>query len=214
MTSQHFLSHTLSGRADQPAAAALTNLYRHIRTMYPLEEPDWALFQTRVHWEHCPKGARLLYPGQVCNCLRFLHRGAVIYYEGLDEELQLEQVSWIAQPGEMVVEISSFFQQTPTRQYLKCTADCAFLSLSYENLQTLYAQSAAWNTVGRRLVEQHMLLMAERTRFHQLSQAREKYRYFTERFPQALQLVSQRHIAAFLGIRPETLSRLRRKKKL
>lgn len=156
----------------------------------------------------------LLRPGQVCEHVRLLHQGAVIYYDGVEEELQLEQVGWIAQPGEMVVEITSFFQQTPTLQHLKCTVDCAFLTLSHADLQGLYAASLAWNTIGRRLGEQYMLLMAERVHLHKLNSAREKYRYFTERFPQALQSVSQRHIAAFLHIRPETLSRLRGRKGL
>lgn len=177
--------------------------------MYPLEEPDWALFQKKVQWEIRPKGALLLRPGEVCNCVRFLHRGAVIHYDDVDEEQQLEQVGWIAQPGEMVLEINSFFQRNPTQGYLKCTVDCAFLTLSYADLQALYFESPAWNTVGRRLAEEHMLLMTERTHVHKLNSALEKYRYFTERFPEALQLVSQRHIAAFLHIRPETLSRLR-----
>jgi len=177
--------------------------------MYPLEEADWALFQNKVFWETRSKGDLLLRPGEVCDCVRFLHRGAVIYYDGVDEELQLEQVGWIARPGEMVVEIASFFQRCPTRMSLKCTVECAFLTLSHADLQALYFVSPAWNTIGRRLAEEHMLLMSERTRFHKLNSAQEKYRYFVEHFPEALQLVSQRHIAAFLRIRPETLSRLR-----
>jgi len=50
--------------------------------------------------------------------------------------------------------------------------------------RTLYFESPAWNTAGRRLAEQYMLLMAERTHFHKLNLAQEKYRYFSERFPQ------------------------------
>lgn len=212
MTSQHFLPHSPFSEAGDTRAEALFRLYEQIRAMYPLEEPDWDLFRTRVLWETRPKGDLLLLPGQVCDCVRFLHRGAVIYYDNIDEELQLEQVGWIAQPGEMVLEINSFFQRCPTLVSLKCTVDCAFLTIPYADLQALYFESPAWNTIGRRLAEEYMMLMAERTHFHKLNSAQEKYRYFAERFPQALQLVSQRHIAAFLRIRPETLSRLRRKR--
>lgn len=212
MTSQHFPSHPPYAGAGNNCANALANLRRQIQEMSPVEEPDWALFQSKIRWETQPKGAVLLQPGQVCDCLRFLYRGAVIHYDSVNEELQLEQVGWIAQPGEMAVEIISFFLRKPTQQYMKCTVSCEFLTLSYADLQALYFESPAWNTAGRHLAEQHMLLMAERTHFHKLNSAQEKYRYFTERFPQALQLVSQRHIAAFLHIRPETLSRLRGKR--
>lgn len=209
MTHQHFSLPVPIAGAGEARLEALSGLYRQIQSMYPLEEPDWALFQQKVRWEIRPKGALLLSPGEVCDCVRFLHSGAVIQYDGVDEEQQLEQVGWIAQPGEMVLEINSFFQCNPTQVYLKCTADCAFLTLPYADLQALYFESPAWNTVGRLLAEEYMLLMAERTHVHKLNSALEKYRYFVQRFPEALQLVSQRHIAAFLRIRPETLSRLR-----
>jgi CRP-like cAMP-binding protein len=210
VTSQHFQTQPTFAETGDKFSVALANLYRQIEEMSPIEEPDWILFQQKIKWEAQPKNALLLRPGQVCDCIRFLHEGAVIYYDGVDEELQLEQVGWIAQPGELVMEINSFFQRTPTLTHLKCTVPCEFLTLSHSDLQTLYFESPAWNTIGRRWAEQYMLLMAERTHFHKLNSAEEKYRYFKERFPQTLQLVSQRHIAAFLHIRPETLSRLRR----
>ncbi|MBK7938618.1 MAG: cyclic nucleotide-binding domain-containing protein [Lewinellaceae bacterium] len=149
MTDQHFPPHTPIAGADEPRVEALFNLYHRIQSMYPLEEPDWALFQKKVQWEIRPKGAFLLRPGEVCNCVRFLHRGAVIHYDDVDEEQQLEQVGWIAQPGEMVLEINSFFQRNPTQGYLKCTLDCTFLTLSYVDLQAMYFESPAWNTIGR-----------------------------------------------------------------
>lgn len=212
MARQHFLPFPRETETGDLRAEALSDLHHQLKDMYPLEAADWDLFQNCVRWETSAKGDLLLQPGQVSDCIRFLHRGAVIYYDSVDEEQQLEQVGWIAQPGEMVLEIISFFQRCPTEVYLKCTTDCAFLTLSYTDLQALYFASPAWNTIGRRMTEEYMLLMAERTRFHQLNSAQEKYRYFSERFPQALQLVPQRHIAAFLGIRPETLSRLRSRK--
>lgn len=198
--------------AQLQLADALANLRQQFEKISPIEEQDWTLFEHKVKWETQPKGALILKPGQVCDCIRFLHRGAVIYYDSVDEELQLEQVGWIAQPGELVMEIASFFQRAPSEVHLKCTVPCEFIVLMQSDLQELYFESPAWNTIGRLLLEQYMLLMAERTHFHKLNSAQDKYRYFAERFPEAFQLVSLRHIAAFLRIRPETLSRLRAKK--
>ena len=210
MTDQHFLQPPQPNPREPDYTLALDQLRLRIQEIAPLDDRDWAALESRIRWETQPKGALLLHPGQVCNHLRFLHTGAVIYYEGIDEEMQLEQVGWIAQPTEMVIEINSFFQRSPTQQHLKCTVPCTFLTLTYDDLQALYAESSAWNTAGRRLTEAYLLLMAERSYLHQLNSAREKYRYFNERFPEAQQLVSQRHIAAFLRIRPETLSRVRK----
>ncbi len=210
VTNQQVLQPPPPNPTEHTYAVALSHLRLRIQEISPLDDHDWALLADKISWEAQPKGALLLSPGQVCDQVRFLHSGAVIYYEGIDEELQLEQVGWIAQPTEMVIEINSFFQRLPTQQHLKCTVPCEFLTIRYEDLQALYAESPAWNTAGRRLTEAYMLLIAERTYFHLLNSAREKYRYFRDRFPEALQLVSQKHIAAFLRIRPETLSRLRK----
>ncbi len=214
MTNQQILQPPQPTPKDHTSAVALQHLRRRILEISPLDDHDWALLEQKIKWEVRSKGDLLFSPGQVCDQVRFLHRGAVIYYESIDEELQLEQVTWIAQPTEMVIEINSFFQRLPTQQHLKCTAPCEFLTLQYDDLQALYAESPAWNTAGRRLTEAYMLLIAERTYFHQLNSAREKYQYFNERFPEARQLVSQKHIAAFLRIRPETLSRVRSTKPL
>lgn len=212
MINQLSALHPLYAPAQHQLADALANLRQQFEKISPIEEQDWAMLEPKVKWEAQPKGAVILKPGQVCDCIRFLHRGAVIYYDSVDEELQLEQVGWIAQPGELVMEIASFFQRAPTEVHLKCTVPCEFIVLMQSDLQELYFESPAWNTIGRRLLEQYMLLMAERTHFHKLNSAQDKYRYFAERFPEALQLVSLRHIAAFLRIRPETLSRLRAKR--
>lgn len=210
MTNQEVLQLPQPNPTEHTYAVALSHLRLRIQEISPLDDHDWALLTDKISWEAQPKGALLLRPGQVCDQVRFLHTGTVIYYESINEEMQLEQVGWIAQPTEMVIEINSFFQRLRTQQHLKCTVPCEFLTIRYEDLQALYAESAAWNTAGRRLTEAYMLLIAERTYFHLLDSASEKYRYFSERFPEALQLVSQKHIAAFLRIRPETLSRLRK----
>lgn len=208
MTNQHLLQPPPREPAEA-READFRELCLRLQEISPLDDRDLSLLEQLIRYETHPKGALLLQPGAVCDRLRFLTDGAVIYYEHVDVEMQLEQVTWIARPSEMVLEINSFFQRLPTRQHLKCTAPCTFLSLSYDDLQMLYAESPAWNTAGRRLTEAYMLLLAERTYFHQLNFAKEKYRHFMERFPEATQLVTQRHIAAFLRIRPETLSRLR-----
>ena len=210
VTDQHFMPPPQPDPPDHTYFLALQQLRLQIQEIAPLDDQDWTLLTNKIRWEVQPKGALLLCPGQVCDHLRFLHRGAVIYYEGIDEEMQLEQVGWIALPTEMVIEINSFFQRLPTQQYLKCTVPCEFLTISFHDLQALYAESPAWNTAGRRLTEAYLLLITERTYFHLLNSAREKYQYFIDRFPEAQQLVSQKHIAAFLRIRPETLSRVRK----
>ena len=80
-----------------------------------------------------------------------------------------------------------------------------------ERLETFYRTDAACERLGRRLAEHMLAEVYERLLDRYAASPQQRYEALTERCPDVLQLVPLRELASYLGVRPETLSRIRRR---
>ncbi|MEO1713616.1 MAG: Crp/Fnr family transcriptional regulator, partial [Bacteroidota bacterium] len=76
-------------------------------------------------------------------------------------------------------------------------------------LQTLYQDFVEFNVIGRLLIEQYFIKAGEMTYALRNLSAREKYDYLLELHPDIFQRTTLQNIASYLGLSPETISRLR-----
>jgi CRP-like cAMP-binding protein len=84
-------------------------------------------------------------------------------------------------------------------------------TLSFQNLTELYNESSKFEKLGRILAEKNYLCVLDRTLTMQTKTAKEKYLDFLDNYdPKIVQRVPQHQIASFLGIAPESLSRIRK----
>jgi CRP-like cAMP-binding protein len=84
-------------------------------------------------------------------------------------------------------------------------------SLSFADLQDLYAQSPEFNIVIRKLLQQYYRDAERRAFIARLTNAENKYKYFLTRYSHLANRIPLKYIASFLGITLETLSRVRKK---
>ncbi|RUT00155.1 cyclic nucleotide-binding protein [Dulcicalothrix desertica PCC 7102] len=155
------------------------------------------------------KGSILLEPGTVCDNLYFLVEGVAreIWYQG-DKEV----TSWFSFEGEFFTA-SSFFSQKPTSESIVLVSDSKLLYISHTSLHYLYDYDSdpIWNKVGRLMMEQYFMALEEHFVSHHSQSAAERYNKLLQKFPEILDKVSLKHIASYLGITQETLSRIRTK---
>ena len=105
----------------------------------------------------------------------------------------------------------AFIAQKPGYEGIELLESCVLYSISYAQLQTLYRKYPALNLAGRLLTERYYLELEERTRSLQFQTATERYALLLAQQPGLLQRASLGHIASYLGISQETLSRIRGK---
>jgi CRP-like cAMP-binding protein len=87
--------------------------------------------------------------------------------------------------------------------------DSKLLSFKYEHLLKLYEKYPAFNYVTRVLTERYYISSEERAYSMRMKTARERYELLLSSDPQIFQRVPLKHIASYLGMKPETLSRIR-----
>ncbi|MGB1019191.1 MAG: Crp/Fnr family transcriptional regulator [Chitinophagales bacterium] len=107
----------------------------------------------------------------------------------------------------------SFLEQKPSEQVLEALENTEVFFISKDNLEQLYKDVPKFNIVTRKLAEQRFI-NAQRFFVSHLTQTpEERYRQFSQNFPDLIQRVPQHIIASFLGITPVSLSRIRNRKK-
>ncbi len=107
---------------------------------------------------------------------------------------------------------ASFILQQPSIEYIQALERTRVLSISYQGMQNLFKNVRNWEKVGRIIAEHNYLRMANRVQFLQMKSGKEKYLNFIKNAePKVIQRTPSLHIASFLGMAPESLSRIRKK---
>jgi len=174
-----------------------------------ISEQTTAKLATYIIHKNFKKGTLLLKGGETCQYLYFLKKGfarGFFYQDGKDI------TSWFALENDMVASFYSFVTQKPSFESIEVLENSTLYAISYENLQQLYHQFPEFNFVGRRFVEKYYVELMTRTMSFQFQSAKERYQELLAHQPQLFQRASLGHIASYLGVSQETLSRIRTKK--
>ncbi|WP_020600482.1 Crp/Fnr family transcriptional regulator [Spirosoma panaciterrae] len=156
-----------------------------------------------------PKGYVLLEHGKICRHLYMLEKGfARGYYTQDGRDISL----WFAFEGDILASYYSFVTLKPSYTTIEILEDSTIAGVSYDQLNELYRNYPEFNLIGRLMTEKYFIELEERTLSFQFQSASERYHQLIEKHPQLLQKASLGHIASFLGISQETLSRIRAKK--
>jgi CRP/FNR family transcriptional regulator, anaerobic regulatory protein len=127
------------------------------------------------------------------------------YY--LNEEKEI--TSRIMDEGFIITSWISFYTRKPGNEYLETIEDTILACVHYNDIQNLYEEFPEFNIIGRKQVEYSFYMSELRTRMLHKHTAEEKYKFFLENHPNLLQRVALKHVATYLGMNEETLSRVR-----
>ena len=154
------------------------------------------------------KGDYFLAEGQVCKQAGFIVKGLIRYYINHDGE---EKTYSFGQENNFVCNYESFVPQAPSTKIIQALEDCEILQISHSDLQLFFKSIAQGERFGRLVIEQvFMQLLQDLSSFYTDTP---EYRYgqFIKKYPDLLQRVSQYHIASYVGVKPQSLSRIRKR---
>ena len=122
-----------------------------------------------------------------------------------------EITTWIAMENEIVGTIRNLWIDGDSEEYLQALEDVDLIAIPHVLSEYLYENFAEANVVGRKMMELYYRSAEERAFLCRISSAEKRYKRFLLSFPDLINRVSLKHIASFLAIRLETLSRIRAK---
>jgi CRP-like cAMP-binding protein len=155
-----------------------------------------------------PKNHLLLKEGETSNYACFVLSGFARAYYVMDGRTI---TSRFMTEDFMITSWISFYTRKPGYEYIELLEDSVLGCIHYNDVQMLYKDLPAFNSVGRKLIEHYFFLAEQRTQMLRKHTAEEKYYFFLQQHPDLLQRVSLKYIATYLGISEETLSRVRGK---
>lgn len=152
------------------------------------------------------KGERLINRGEVCNYIFFIEKGMVRqfyfkYNKDLTEHFSFE--------GDMLTCIESFLLKQPSQLLIETLENTASWGISYKDWMQLTDESKEINMLYRTILESGLVLSQRKADMLRFEPAHVRYNRLLETHPQILQRAPLVHIASFLQMTPETLSRVR-----
>ncbi len=185
-----------------------TKIATFIQSIYPL--PNDILEDVTSHFQHLeyPKNYFLLKQGRSCKHLWFLIKGAIRYFY-IDEEGKESNV-WFSLDTDIVTDTPSFASQNFATINIQLLEDSELYAIEYNDLKNLlqkYHSFALWHIT---LIENYYIAQIEdRISDLQFLTAKQRYEKLLAQFPSISNRVSLGHIASYLNITQETLSRIR-----
>ena len=152
------------------------------------------------------KKAQVVKAGEIDRYFNIILKGLVRKYTIVGKKDVTLQLSI---EGQMIHSEISFNTQTPSDTIVEAIEPTVFLSMNYDNLQTVYEKFPKIEKLGRLLIT-YMFIKKDFRNFSQLKKTtRERFIDYMQSHPDMLQRVPQKYIASYLNIKPETFSRLK-----
>jgi CRP-like cAMP-binding protein len=174
---------------------------------YILNDFEKSLVQENFHSRLYRKRQYVLQAGDVCTQFNFVVRGCLRTYN-VDKKGNLHILQFGTE-NNWINDLGSFHGMKPSTLNIDALEDTVVLQISLDDLISLYKQSPVFDRIFRVLIENGYIHLQERLLQNISSTAEERYEAFLERYPHLINRISQVQIAAFMGVTPEFLSRLR-----
>jgi CRP-like cAMP-binding protein len=147
-----------------------------------------------------------LKPGQVCHSMVIVNQGALRYFLRNEKG---DQTLGFAFEGEWLGDYESFLLKAPTQCHIEALEDTELFLLSYTDMQELYDKSQRFERFGRLIAERLFIETAKSKSKLLMQTAEDRYLELLTNQPQIFERLPLALIASYLGIQPQSLSRIR-----
>ena len=182
----------------------INRLCRRLQTS--LGSDDQASLLAIMTPEHYHKGETILEEGKVSRNIYFVEKGLIRQYyfkNGIDitEHFSTED--------DIIYCFESMIMRSPTELMIEALEECTIHAIPYEELMALCRESMGIKELYCRLLEDGLLESLRKCDVQRFENARERYENFVRQYPEAARRAAGKHIASYLLMTPESLSRVK-----
>jgi CRP-like cAMP-binding protein len=173
----------------------------------PLLDNEIETFLDKRQTERFGKGDYLVKEGQICKSLYFVHTGVLSLLLLKDGE---EHVKDFSLSGKFITAYSSFTKKTESEIFIRAEQDCEVSLWDRDYVMDLIQRNQHWTMFAKTMVDYLFQRKEQKEITLILNTAEERYLRLIQEFPAVFQEVPQYLIASYLGIKPQSLSRIRK----
>lgn len=186
---------------------AFEQVKKLIYSFQPLEEEEWNAFADSLIFKEYHKGDFLIKTGEQSNAVFYIEQGVTRnYFVREAKEFTID----FHFEGEFVSAFHSIITGKPSKIAIEAIQDVKAILLSYNEIAERYKNAINVNTVGRKIAEMHYVNRLEKEMDLLALTAEERYAKLMEKRPKLVSTISVKHLSSYLGIHPESLSRIRK----
>jgi len=183
-------------------------LTKHIGQLIQLQKDDLNIFLSKFKPVSLKKGDYFIREGQLSRKVGFIVQGSMLCSYNKNGEQIIDEFSL---DKEFITDYYSFLTNSPAGKDVKCLEDTKLVVIDYDDMQNLYHQNPVFERVGRLMAEALFMNWQQKAKSLMLDNAEERYVKLIAKRPDLAQRVPQFLIASYLNVKPETLSRIRKK---
>jgi CRP-like cAMP-binding protein len=187
-------------------------LLSHIENKVDITEEQKSQFQSFFTLKKLRKKQYLLQEGDICKSLSFVSKGLLKSYF-LDEKGN-ENINMFAFEGWWISDFNSFINQEKSVLNIDAIEETEVLMITLEDYEKMMLEIPVMDRYFRILYQNSLVTKDYRLIVSNSYTAEEKYLQLTQKNPEMIKRVPHNLIASYLGLAPETVSRIRKKNSL
>ena len=172
-----------------------------------LSKEELAYFNSLLQYKKVKKKSFILRAGEKCDFEAYVIKGCIrVYYvneNGFEVDLLFATEDW------WISDLASFSQQKPATLFIETIEESELLFINYSSKENLFKKTPQFERLFRIMVQRAYETIMDRLISNISKPAPVRYQEFTKKYPNIPQRVPQHLIAAYLGISPEFLSKIR-----
>lgn len=181
---------------------------QYLHQKWGLTPEQVGLLSSYIQTKEFKKGDYLLREGEICSMTFFVEKGLLRFYglnaNGKEHILQFASENWL------VSDRGSVYFNEPSHYYIDAIEDTLVVLVDDALVEKISTMSNTYPKKNERLLHNHIRQLNNRISLLLGATAEERYLHFVQLYPDVMLRVPQWMVASYLGITPESLSRVRK----
>ncbi|AUP78572.1 Crp/Fnr family transcriptional regulator [Flavivirga eckloniae] len=183
-------------------------LAQFISKLNTFDENEITAIVENTQIESFKKGTLILEEGKICNKCYFVLKGCIRQYQLVNGE---EKTTGFFMEGQAAVLYSSYLNKSPSKYYLSCIEDSVLTTGTREQEELLHKQYPKLEYLVHSLMPQDYTVAQERISLLNNHSPEERYIIIMKTQPELFRRVPLHYIASYIGVTPESFSRIRKR---
>lgn len=183
-------------------------LIRYFNSIMPLSDEEARAIVATMTIKSYPKGTILLREGETSAEAYFVLEGCVRQYYLVDGE---EKTNNFFTENQWVISIKSISQGIPSDHFMECATEAILVVGNRHKEEDLYHKFPRLETVSRKVMERVFAEQQEIMAAYLTDTPEQRYLKLLAARPDLFQTIPQYQIASYIGVKPESLSRIRKR---